>query len=262
MRCKICSSESTKLFSATLINKYLVDYYHCLECGFLQTEEPYWLKEAYDSPINVSDTGMLSRNLDFSRKTAPILYFLFDSKGKYLDYAGGYGTLTRLMRDIGFDFYWSDPHTHNFHAKGFEYIESIGEVELITSFESFEHFVDPIKEIERMLKISKNILFSTEILPYPVPAPEKWQYYGTSHGQHISFYSLKTMQIVAEKFGLNLCSNGKDLHLLSEKYISNRLFNLLLKSSSAIIWLVRMNMKSRTISDSEAMILESSNKNP
>ncbi len=38
----------------------------------------------------------------------------------FLDYAGGYGVFTRLMRDIGFDFYWHDPYTQNLFANGFE----------------------------------------------------------------------------------------------------------------------------------------------
>jgi hypothetical protein len=91
-----------------ILNKYDIKYYHCVNCGFLQTEESYWLNEAYDESINISDTGIMSRNIHLSKITTLILYFFFDKNNKFLDFAGGYGIFTRLMRDIGFDFYWSD----------------------------------------------------------------------------------------------------------------------------------------------------------
>jgi len=53
----------------------------------------------------------MSRNISSSKITAVILFFLFKKFGKFLDFGGGYGIFTRLMRDIGFDFYWYDPHS-------------------------------------------------------------------------------------------------------------------------------------------------------
>ena len=58
------------------------------------------------------------------------------------NYAGGYGIFTRMMRDIGFDFYWLDKYADNLLTNGFEYNKKIHKkIEAITSFESFEHFV-------------------------------------------------------------------------------------------------------------------------
>jgi len=119
-----------------------------------------------------------------------LLALFFNKNGKFLDFAGGYGVFVRLMRDIGFDFVLYDKYTQNLFAKGFEYNPS-HKIEAITTFESFEHFAKPMDEIESMLKISKNIIFSTELLPDPIPKPEDWWYYGLEHGQHISFYSKK-----------------------------------------------------------------------
>ncbi len=42
--------------------KYEVQYYRCPECYFAQTEDPYWLDEAYQNALNLSDTGLLFRN--------------------------------------------------------------------------------------------------------------------------------------------------------------------------------------------------------
>ncbi len=59
MICKICNHESKHLFQGKILGKYKITYLHCPHCGFLQTEEPYWLEEACKEPINISDTGYL-----------------------------------------------------------------------------------------------------------------------------------------------------------------------------------------------------------
>ncbi len=134
-RCKICQAAMDSVASAMILEKYPVSYFHCSHCGFLQTGDPYWLDEAYRNPINISDTGILARNIGLSEVTAVLLYFIYGKEHRYLDYAGGYGILTRLMRDIGFDFYWYDPFTTNLLARGFEYNPD-HEIRLLTSFES------------------------------------------------------------------------------------------------------------------------------
>ena len=88
MICKICKSESKFVFEAKVLRKYNVKYYHCPSCGFLQTEEPYWLSEAYSEAISSLDTGIMQRNLYLSKITAFILLLFFDCRKKFLDYAG------------------------------------------------------------------------------------------------------------------------------------------------------------------------------
>jgi len=60
-----------------ILNKYTIDYFHCPNCGFLQTQEPFWLDEAYKDPINISDTGYLSRNIYLSKKLTVSFRFIF-----------------------------------------------------------------------------------------------------------------------------------------------------------------------------------------
>jgi 2-polyprenyl-3-methyl-5-hydroxy-6-metoxy-1,4-benzoquinol methylase len=153
MKCRVCNSESNEVFSAKVLNKYNVKYYHCPSCGFLQTEEPYWLNEAYKSAIGIADTGIQKRNQLFAKRSSAIITSLFDTNKKFLDYAGGYGIFVRMMRDKGFDFYWDDPYADNLFAKGFEHNEQ-NKYELITAFECFEHFTDPINQIQKMLELS------------------------------------------------------------------------------------------------------------
>jgi len=251
--CRLCNEQVKPIFSSTILDKFEIKYYYCKNCGLLQTENPYWFEESYQESINVSDTGILARNIQFSKITATIIYFFYNNNAKFLDYAGGYGIFTRLMRDIGFDFYWHDLYTQNLVAKEFE-VSAQSEIELITCFECFEHLVNPIDDIEKMLKISKNIFFSTSLLPNPIPNPEDWWYYGLEHGQHIAIYSRKTLDYIASKYGLNIYSYG-DIHLFTKKKIHPYLFKFVIKHSKELFdFIVKNKKKSLTFSDMENII--------
>jgi hypothetical protein len=247
MNCKICKQKNESVFSGKILNKYNIKYYYCSNCGFLQTEEPYWLDEAYSESINVSDTGYMQRNINLFQKLTILFSLFFDKNGKYLDYVGGYGVFVRLMRDIGFDFYWDDKYTTNLFAKGFEY-KSKARCEAVTTFESFKHFVNPLEEIEKLLSILKNIIFSTELLPNHIPKPEDWWYYGLDHGQHISFYSQKTLEFIAKKCDLNYANLG-GLHILTEKNISNLELKILKFSRFGLYKILQKKLKSKTWED-------------
>lgn len=254
MKCRLCNSNSNKIFSATIMFKYDVKYFNCPNCSLIQTESPFWLEEAYSESINSTDVGLLSRNIQFVEKVKTILYFFFDKNGKFLDYAGGYGIFTRLMRDLGFDFYWSDPFTQNLFAKGFEHDKDKSKIELVTTFESFEHFVNPMEEILKILDISKNIVFSTQVVPNPIPDPQNWWYYALEHGQHVSFYSKQTFEFIANELGLNFYSCSKNLHLFSEKKISKKYFELIFKKSKYFSSYIDKKLNSKTFSDSRSIL--------
>lgn len=249
--CKICGEEIKEAGQHEILNKYRIKYFYCDHCGFMQTEEPYWLNEAYANPINKTDTGYVTRNIFLSKKTLLLFLFLFGKRAVFLDYAGGYGLLTRLMRDYGLDFYWYDLYTKNIFAPGFEFNETNNtKITAVTCFECFEHFVSPLYEIEKILKISKNVFFSTRLIPENEAPKKSWEYYGFDHGQHISFYSKKTLQYVANKYHLNYYTNGNNLHLFTEKRRVGFLFKLALISSKLQLdILVRKLLKSKMISD-------------
>ncbi|MGE5659840.1 MAG: methyltransferase domain-containing protein [Actinomycetota bacterium] len=233
MKCKICEATSLKFANARIINKYNIDYFQCQNCGFVQTEEPYWLEEAYSEAIAKSDVGLVYRNFNFSEISSNIIFYLFNHDSQFLDYGGGYGLFVRLMRDVGFNFYWYDKFCKNIFAKGFEseLLEKDSQYELVTAFEVFEHLVNPLDEIAEILRFSENILFSTELLPDNNPKPEEWWYYALEEGQHISLYTPQALTIIANKFKLNLYSNGSSLHLITKKKIDPDIFVSLCQSN-------------------------------
>lgn len=248
--CKICNSNTLLIGSKIVLKKHNVVYFKCESCGFIQTEPPFWLNEAYARPINLSDTGLLARNIYISKIALCLIYFFFDKNAKFLDVAGGYGVFTRLMRDFGLNFFWSDPYTKNLFSNSFEDEGHHNKYELITSFESFEHFENPVIEFENMLKISKNIFFSTELQPENLNLDSNWFYWGFEHGQHIAFHTFISLEYLAKSKGLNYytCNN---LHLITEKKINKLAFKIIVKiASKGFYKFVAKSMQSKTMSDS------------
>lgn len=215
--CKICGEETFKIFNATVLYKYDVSYYQCKKCGFGQTETPYWLKEAYESPMNLSDTGVMFRSERMSKITTTLITLFFKRKGVFLDYAGGLGVFTRQMRDIGFDYFWHDPYTQNVIARGFE--GSLDKkYDAVTTFESFEHFEQPLEELEKILELTDTIILTTDLISKPAPEHKDWWYYGSEHGQHIAFHSKESFKFISKKYNLYY-HNAKNVHILTKKKI-------------------------------------------
>jgi hypothetical protein len=254
INCRICDSKVEIAFTNKVLNKYDAKFYKCHNCGFIFSENPFWLDEAYSNPINLSDTGLLERNVYFSEILSVLIYFEFNKEGVFLDYAGGYGVFTRLMRDIGYDFYWNDPYTSNLFSRGFEAeINKNIKFELITAFEVFEHLNDPKLELMKMLELSETVIFSTELIPEKIPDPKKWWYYGFEHGQHIAFYSSNTFEHLANKFDLNYY-NVDGIQLLTKKRL-NKIQLILLKKlrKFGLLKCVKSKMKSKTLEDQEIL---------
>ena len=220
MKSKITNGDTTYLFSAKVLGKYDVKYYGCNDTGFIQTEDPHWLPEAYSSAITSLDLGILYRNIKLSKIVIQIISRFFNPDGLFLDYAGGYGIFTRLMRDNGYNFYHHDQFCENLFAKHFELndLKINPKFELTTAFELFEHLSNPLEEIEAILSYSDTILFSTELVPdQKITKPEDWWYIAPETGQHISFYTKKSLEIIATKLNLNFYTNELDLHMLTQR---------------------------------------------
>ena len=214
-----------------VLKKYDVGYYQCTNCGFMQTDIPFWINEAYSSAITSLDIGLVYRNLLFSPVLSTLINLFYNKKGKFLDYGGGYGLLTRIMRDRGFDYYRFDTYCENIFVKDFDVSNSdpLFKYELVSAFEVFEHLVDPVEELKKILQFGKSVFFSTEIIPSKINSPEDWWYIAPETGQHIAFYTHKSLSLLGEKYGLNFYSNGYNLHLFTPKKISNPIFKLIIK---------------------------------
>jgi hypothetical protein len=222
--CRVCKQEVSVLFQALVRNKYQVVFGQCSGCGLIQTEEPYWLAEAYDQAISDQDVGLVRRNLRMSEVVQGLVLEHFNPRKRFLDYAGGYGLLVRLLRDAGLNFLHHDPHAPNIFAKLFSLpsFEDAGQFELITACELFEHLLDPVEELQKLFKHTDSVFIATELLPYPRPQGiEDWWYFAPESGQHVTFYSLEALHVLARETGASLYSDSRSLHLLTRRRLAS-----------------------------------------
>jgi hypothetical protein len=256
--CYVCGAEMKPLFQLRVLGKHDVHYFQCETCGYARTEEPYWLEDAYSDAIARADTGILQRNWALSSKLACALFLSFDCRAAYLDVAGGYGLLTRLMRDYGFDFYWQDKFCENLIARGFEAERSSKPFAAVSCFEAVEHTVNPLEFIAQTLEQHhcRNFIFSTVTYDRPRPDPN-WWYLSPATGQHISFFQQRTLRIMAERLQLHFYSNA-GLHIFSERRLRNAWMLRCLHTAVAIplAQLVRRRIGSRMIQDNERLLLD------
>lgn len=249
--CAICGNSTQPAFSTITLKKYTFDAMICPHCGFLQAANPHWLNEAYSEAIAACDTGLVARNLSLAATLSPLFFHLFGTDGRHVDFAGGTGLFVRLMRDIGYDFYWRDPYCTNVHARGFEFQRGHGYL-AVTAFEVLEHVVDPMEFVLSVFQDTgaEVLFFTTELFSGAPPKPDEWWYYAFDAGQHISFYQAKTLEIIADRLGMKFVSyNG--IHVFCKTSLFDQMQRFY--NSSVIRRIVRYKSKrmleSKTFSD-------------
>jgi hypothetical protein len=231
MNCNICGVEADLFDHALVLKRYSVRYYRCAACGFIQTETPYWLDEAYSSAIARQDVGIMQRNLLNRQLTSAVLNLLYPDVANAVDYGAGHGIFVRLMRDNGFNFMWHEPNASNDYARGFEY-RANENCNFLTAFEVLEHLPNPVADISEMMKISDNVFVSTLLVPKAAPKIPDWWYYMPSSGQHGSFYTLESLRLLAKRFGRALLSRHS-YHLFTTTPRSSFRFRLATNPKSA-----------------------------
>lgn len=247
--CRVCGQSSKAVFDGPLLH-YRVHYFDCAHCGYVQTETPYWLEQAYMHAINRSDTGLLRRNARNTNIVLRTLMLIGRLNGRVIDCAGGYGILVRLLRDRGVDAYWHDPHCQNLMARGFE-AGAEESADLVTAFEAMEHFVDPLAELVRLLARADTVLVSTDLIADPAPAPADWWYYGAEHGQHIGFFRRLTMEHMAHRAGCQLHTDGRQFHLFTRQVIAPWRWSWARKTHALAPLAARLRLRSKVWTDLE-----------
>lgn len=215
--CRVCGRAADRVHQLTVLGRLPVGYYFCPHCGFMQTERPYWLEEAYSSAIAASDTGLVMRNVALAARLAAVLHSTFGREATFVDAGGGYGMLTRLMRDLGFDYYWDDPYCTNLFASGHEAGDR-ARFDAVTAFEVMEHVSDPLQFVRDTLARfgARTFVFSTQLFEGAPPAPGAWPYYSPETGQHVAFYQRRTLDHLAAALGMRAHSAGF-FHVITDR---------------------------------------------
>ena len=210
--CRLCGAETETYLTLPVLGQYDVRYYHCKECDLLQSETPYWLEKAYSSTISALDTGAISRNVFCTRLAIVVGRLLrIPRTSPCLDYGGGHGVFTRMMRDAGWNFAWCDKYGPNLFARGFE-----GDPQtpfaMVTAFEVFEHLVNVRDELTSLFAPGHNcVLVGTVLHTNP---DSKWWYFVPESGQHVAFFSRRTMRHIGDCFGYDaICGSAYSLFI-------------------------------------------------
>ncbi|HMI30322.1 MAG TPA: class I SAM-dependent methyltransferase [Candidatus Limnocylindrales bacterium] len=251
MRCRLCGGETAPLFERTVLGKHRVGFHQCAACGLTQTDEPTWLGEAYVDVIHPTDTGILARNLGARRVVATFLHLSGIRDEPCLDYAGGYGIFTRLMRDAGFEYFWMDPYATNTLARGFEWTQGPAAPRAVTAFEVLEHLVRPLEEFKRIADLGANwIITSTELHPGPKPASD-WHYLSVESGQHVAFYRPDTLERLGREAGYPHVTAGPFFQIFARKPFPAWKWQIAERLGAFVFPIVKKVRPSLTVSDCE-----------
>ena len=178
--------------------------------------DPVWLADSFKNQLTDPDVGALDRNLIVADFLSALLPRMNLEDETVVDWGSGYGLLSRLMRDRGFNFMNFEEHVRPlFYAPSFDPGQVRASMAVLS--EVALHFDDPVGEFERLSRISSQILF-TAVVP-PSRIDENWWYLMPSTGQHVAFYSIDALRQLAENLKVNLTTDGKFFHLLHREPI-------------------------------------------
>lgn len=251
--CRVCGGAVTPLFHKTVLGRHRAVYEQCGTCGFVQVDAPWWLDEAYASPIAEADTGLLARNQAHCRIVSTFMMMSGLAHERGLDWGGGWGVFVRMMRDAGFHFHWQDPLATNLFARGFEWSDGLGTPAVVTAFEVLEHLVDPPTAFRTLAAFgARCIITSTELIEGARPDPG-WWYLVPETGQHVAFYRADTLVHLGAAAGYPYVIARPNLQLFAREPVSRWKWNAAVRWSRLVFPVVRKLHPSLTMKDSEAL---------
>jgi SAM-dependent methyltransferase len=219
--CCVCGGAlNFKWRRRVLHDRYEAEFQECISCGALQVKNAAWLDEAYrdeDQPLFWNpDKGRFLRNFS----TYAYLCAFRDTnvlvdQPRLLDYGGGYGLLTQMLRDGGFDAWLADPYVARPYFCPERHIADLrtlpaGSFDAVTAFEVLEHLTDPCRvgeDLRRILAPGGVFVLSTAVY-HPGVHNSDWPYLSTEMGQHVTFWSRVALSHFAAQLGFRSVGYG------------------------------------------------------
>jgi hypothetical protein len=205
VRCRLCSGDLLPVFEKLVMRQLRVAYFRCTQCGSLQTERPYWLTEAYSPTAPPLDLQAMGRALAVRSFTYRVLDLLaIPRQVTLIDWGAGNGILVRLLREAGTDAYCYDKYVRPLFT---EARTPPAKCDVITAFEVWEHFADPLAETDSIFGHRPAIhIVSTE---FHSGQSEDWAYLHPEIGRHTFFYSEGALHFVAQRHGYDVICGSR-----------------------------------------------------
>lgn len=173
LSCRICGHNTSERWKLKVLDeRFEARYMECSYCSCLQIPDPAWLNIAYADEVRLGsalDSGRFRRNYSaFLYLLALESARLFGENSRFLDFGGGTGLLTQMLLNAGKDAWQTDHHIEapTFAAERRVDLRTLEPqiFEVVTSFEVFEHLIDPMDTaliLNRLLKPSGTRLKNT-----------------------------------------------------------------------------------------------------
>jgi SAM-dependent methyltransferase len=194
-----------------------VYYALCGDCSFCFAPELYkWTLEEFSTRIYNDDYLQVDPDYLETRPRASLEHLtqlLGDTCRdiRHLDYGGGHGLLSDLLRDAKWDSSSYDPFVDRD-----KHLHELGKFDLVTAYEVFEHVPDApqlISDLAGLLRDDGVILFSTLVSDnYIAPSQRLTWWYAAPRNGHISLFSKKSLYLLGQREGFNFGSLSPILH--------------------------------------------------
>jgi hypothetical protein len=230
IKCSVCNGRS-RLLDVVDFNKsceehrgkYLplsgvpIYYVQCEECDFVFAPEfrdwveTDFLERIYNQQYITVDPDYLEARPKANFQLLNRIFGQQKSQIRHLDYGGGNGKLSQLLGLDGWNSISYDPFPQSQTSQ-----EALGQFNLITAFEVFEHVPDLallMDSITKLMGESSLVLFSTLITDGSIKRNSRitWWYASPRNG-HISLFSKKSLQFLGAKNKLKFGSFSNGLH--------------------------------------------------
>lgn len=262
--CRFCYSK-VEHYSTSSILGFKAEYYRCQNCFSVQVRNPTWLEEAHTNAISKFDTGLVTRCFSAANIIGSILALEGLRFSRGVDWAGGTGLLTRILRDQGFNAFTIDKYAQPLHAHGFELtkVEASIPATFISAIECIEHLESPLEELIEFTSNKEYFFLTVDLISRETPDPvnNEWWYYLPESGQHITFPTAAGLLIFGKKLGFDHYFRVGAMHVLSRRKLKIKtrfLMSIRILRVLILLLLPRFLMKkhSLTSKDQENLIKE------
>lgn len=194
-----------------------IHYFRCGRCGFCNAPQMCaWSLDEFEERIYNADYARFDPDYVERRPRGSVeqLTRMLDRDGpsvRHLDYGGGQGVLSRMLRERGWNSRSYDPFVDR-ETK----VASLGTFDLVTAFEVFEHVPEVghlMDDIQHLLAPEGVVIFTTLVSDgYLSPTPPLTWWYAAPRNGHISLFSRDSLGLLGRRYGLHFGSFSVDLH--------------------------------------------------